>query len=331
MDDQAQAVGSIDDRIMGAMGLLPVEEKPPEEEAARDIQQEEPDEEPAQEAEQPQAEESAPVQEPEEGPPAWEEVKAIKLKVPLKNGDEERDAEVTIDELRLGYMRQDDYQRKTQEVSKVKQTAHEEAMRAVAQLQERNTQELKALDAFITQIAAPEMQGVNWNTLATTDPAEFVRLSHRANQLQTIKQQVSQKLQQADQQRIQQSEAQRAQALQQAQAQLAAEIPNWNESLQQALVKSGREYGYTDDELAKIDDPRLVKILHAAHQWATLQSKGPIAEKKVSAVPKILKSGAQPSRSEKRWTHDEILRTRIKKSGGRDKAAVEELIKSRLG
>lgn len=329
MDDQAQAVESIDSRIMGAMGLLPVEEKPPEEEAAPEAQPEV-----EAEAEQPE-EESAPEEAQEEPtedePPKWDDVKALKLKVPLKNGAEEKDADVTIDELRLGYMRQDDYQRKTQEVSKAKQSAQEEAMKAVAQLREQSMQELRTMDAYITQIAAPEMQGVNWNSLASSDPAEFVRLSHRANQLQALKQQIGQKLQQAEQQRMQQSEMQRAQALEQAQAQLATDIPNWDASLQQALVKSGREYGFSDDELAKIDDPRFVKVLHAAHQWAALQSKGPIADKKVSTVPKILKSGAQPSRSDKTRVQYDALRTRIKKSGGKDHAAVEELIKSRLG
>ena len=329
MDDQAQAVGSIEDRISAAMGLLPVEEKPPEEEAAP----EEPTEVEASE-EQPE-EESAPEEATEEAtedePPKWDDVKALKLKVPLKNGAEEKDADVTIDELRLGYMRQDDYQRKTQEVSKAKQAAQEEAMKAVAQLREQNTQELRTLDAYITQVAAPEMQGVNWNALAASDPAEFVKLSHRANQLQALKQQIGQKLQQAEQQRISEESASRAQALEQAQATLSADIPNWDASLQQALVKSGRDYGFSDDELAKIDDPRFVKVLHAAHQWQALQAKGPIAEKKVSTVPKVLKSGAQPSRSDKTRVQHDALRTRIKKSGGKDHAAVEELIRSRLG
>lgn len=326
MDDQAQAVGSIDDRISAAL-LGPVEKEP---EQPQEAAQEAPEEPQEQEAE-PEAEEQEEAPQEEEAPPNWEDVKALKLKVPLKNGAEEKDADVTIDELRLGYMRQDDYQRKTQEVSKAKQAAQQEAMQAVAQLQAQNVQELKTMEAWIAQVAAPEMQGVNWNTLATSDPAEFVRLSHRANQLQALKQQVGQKLQQAEQQRISQESAKRAQALEQAQSQLTTEIPNWNADLQQALVKSGRDYGFSDDELAKIDDPRFVKVLHAAHQWAALQAKGPIAEKKVSVVPKILKSGATPSRSDKTRAQYDQLRTRIKKSGGRDHAAVEELIKSRLG
>jgi len=322
MSDQAEAVAapaSVDDRISAAL----FGEIEPEKEA------DQPEPEQQAEPEQPETESDEPVE--QEAPPEWDAVKALKLKVPLKNGADEQEVELAIDELRLGYMRQDDYQRKTQEVSKARQAAQEEAMKAVAQLQEQQVQELRTMDAYITQIAAPEMQGVNWNTLATTDPAEFVRLSHRANQLQALKQQIGQKLQQVEQQRIQQSEAQRAQAIEQAQAQLSAEIPNWNAELQQALVKSGRDYGFTDEELARVYDPKFVKVLHDAHQWRALQKQTPIADKKVAEVPKILRSGASPSKVDAKRARYDDLRTRIKKSGGKDHAAVEELLKSRLG
>ena len=78
MSDQAQAVAapSIDSRIEAAMGLLPVEKEPeqqapPEEQAAPQEQQQETQDPPEEEAPQPEEEEAA---------PAWEEVKALKLK-----------------------------------------------------------------------------------------------------------------------------------------------------------------------------------------------------------------------------------------------------------
>ena len=329
MSDQAQAVAApqdIDSRISAALfGEIEPEQQ---QEAPPEQEQQAAPEQPETESAQPEA----PTEEAQtEAPPSWDEVKAIKLKVPLKNGAEEKEAEVSIDELRLGYMRQDDYQRKTQEVSKAKQAAQEEAMQHLAQFQAQQTKELKTLEAWITQVAAPEMQGVNWNKLAAEDPAEFVRLTHRANQLTALKQQVSQKLQQAEQQRTTEEETKRAQAIEQAQSELASAIPNWNAELQQALVKSGRDYGFSDDELAKVYDPKFVKVLHDAHQWRELQKQKPIAEKKVVEVPKILKSGASPSKADAGRSAYDALRTRIKKSGGKDHAAVEELIKSRLG
>ena len=332
MSDQAQAVAApdIDSRISAAL-LGPIEQ--PEQTALP----EEPEQ--VQEQEQPLTEESSPPEQPEatqeaEAPPSWEEVKAIKLKVPLKNGAEEKEAEVSIDELRLGYMRQDDYQRKTQEVSKAKQAAQEEAMSAVAQLRAQATQELQRMNAFINASIATELQGVDWNRLAREDPAEHVRLSQRANDLHAVRQQVNQRLQQAEQQRTAEEETKRAQAIEQAQTELASAIPNWNAELQQSLVKSGREYGFTDDELAKVYDPKFVKVLHDAHQWQQLQKQKPIAEKKVVQVPKILKSGASPSKADAQRAGYDALKLRIKKSGGKGPdghAAVEELIKSRLG
>lgn len=323
MSDQAEAVApSIDDRIGAAMGLL---EKEPEE-APQEQAQETP-----QETETEQAEEPASEPAQEDSPQPWADVSGVKVRVPLKNGDQETEETVSLDELRLGYMRTADYTRKTKEAAEIKRAAQEEAKQAVVAYQQQVANELKQMDAFITSVAMPEMQGVDWNKLAADDPAEFVRLSHRRNQLLTLKQQVSQKLQQAEQQRISEEEASRAQAIQQAQEQLSSEIPNWNAELQQALVKSGREYGYSDDELAKVYDPRLVKLLHAAHQWGQLQKQAPIVEKKVVNVPKILKSGASPLKADAARGKYEELRTRIKKSGGKDHAAVEDLIKSRLG
>ncbi len=332
MSDQAQAVAapSVDDRISAALfGEIEPEQQ------AEAVQTAEPEQPQAAEPEQPQAEESAPVEQAQaeeepEAPPKWDEVREIKLKVPLKNGAEEREAEVTIDELRLGYMRNDDYTRKTKEAAEVRRAAQEEAMQGVAQLRAQQTQELRAMEAFITNVAAPELNGINWNALAKEDPAKFVELSHRANQLQALRGNISQKLQQAEQQRTQEEDAKRAQAIEQAQTQLASDIPNWNAELQQALVKSGRNYGFTDDELAKVYDPKFVKVLHDAHQWQLLQQQKPIAEKKVVAVPKVLRSGANPTKADAQRGQYDSLRTRIKKSGGKDIAAVEEIIASRL-
>ena len=87
-------------------------------------------------------------------------------------------------------------------------------------------------------------------------------------------------------------------------------------------------YRYT---LVRVKNPDSAEEIVQVTLLAALQSKGPIAEKKVSTVPKILKSGAQPSRSDKTRVQYDALRTRIKKSGGKDHAAVEELIRSRLG
>ncbi len=324
MTDQALdgAVGpAIEDRIAAALG-----------EEVETVSLEKP-----QDAELPQGDtgEPEPVAEttqeapPEDAPPAWDDVREIKLKVPVKNGAEEKELEVTLEDLRLGYMRQDDYQRKTQEVAKARAEAQEQVKRAAAEIQSRAMQELQAMDAYIQQVSMPEFANVDWNKLATDDPAQFVQLTHKRNQLIQAREAVKQQLHAAEAQRVQEQSESRAQAIAQAQEQLKTEIPNWGDELQRALVKTGNDLGFTPEELGSVADPRFVKLLWKAHQFDANKGQADIAAKKVSDAPKVLKPSAPVQKSSSVAKLDE-LKSRIKKSQGRDKNAIEALIKSRL-
>jgi len=323
MSDQAEAVTevSIDDRILAAMSPEPPPDEQQEEQAA------------PQEAEEHVAAET-PEEEPApdpEAPPSWDEVREVKLKVPLVKPDGTEEREVTLDELRLGYMRQDDYQRKTQEISTTKKQAMEEAQRAVSELRAKAENELRAMEAFITNVAVPELQGVDWNRLAADDPAEFVRMSHRANQIKQAQEQVRNRLQVAEQQRILEEQQRLAQALPQAEERLKSKIPNWGKELQTALLSTGKDVGFSDEELSRVTDPRFVELLHDAHQYRQAQKATTIADKKIAAAPKVLKPGAKPAAQSQKQSAYDALRTRVKKSGGSDHSAVEELLKLKFG
>lgn len=326
MDDQAQAVEpSIEDRITAIIGadpdraqnldLPPAETLPGQEEAAQETPE-------PQEPEQAQEEEA----------PKWDELREVKLKVPLKNGEEEKELELSLDELRLGYMRQDDYQRKTQEVAKTRNEAQEQVRAVAEQVRDAFSKELNTLSAMVDTVAASEFKGVDWNRLSQENPAEFVRLQHRASQLQQAKVAIAQKQQAVEQQRLLERQQRLAQALPQAETKLREAIPNWSDELRQALVKTAKEaYQRPDSELNEVGnfDPSYVQMLHDAHQWRQLQAQKPIVEKKVVEVPKVLKPGTKNSvNSDARKLAD--LRARIKKSGGKDKAAIEERIKLSL-
>lgn len=325
MSDQAEAVTTpdIDSRIAAAMGMTE-EPAPKEEEQAPEQAQEAPED----VAETPA--EEAPT-EAEEAPPAWDEVREVKLKVPLVKPDGTEEREVTLDELRLGYMRQDDYQRKTQEIASTKKQAMDEAQKAVAELRTRAEQELRAMEAFITNVAVPELQGVDWNRLAADDPAEFVRMSHRANQIKQAQEQVRNRLQVAEQQRIAEEQSRLAQALPQAEERLKAKIPNWGKELQTALLATGKEIGFSEDELSRVTDPRMVELLYAAHTLKQAQAATPIAEKKIVSAPKVLKPGAKTAAQSQKQSNYDALRARVKKSGGSDKAAIEDILKLKFG
>jgi hypothetical protein len=327
--DQAQAVPSIEDRITAIIGADPDRAENLDLPATEPLPGSE-DEQPLEAEEQPAAEE--PAEEPADESPKWDELREVKLKVPLKNGDEEKELELSLDELRLGYMRQDDYQRKTQEVSKTRTEAQEQVRQVAEQVRDAFAKELHTLSSVVDAVAAQELSGVDWNRLSQENPAEFVRLQHRASQLQQAKAAIAHKQQAVEQQRLTERQQRQAQAIPQAEAELKANIPNWSDELRNALVKTAKEaYQRPDAELNDVGnfDPKYVQMLHDAHQWRQLQSQKPIIDKKVVDVPKVLKPGTKNNVSTDMRKLQE-LRMRIKKSGGKDKAAIEERIKLSL-
>jgi hypothetical protein len=334
MDDQAVVeavesaaeIRSVEDRIAAALGEAP--EAPPnlERPEVEQLPQGKNENLPPEEQETAPAEEAKPA---EEDPIDWDEFKAVKLKVPLKRDGTEEQAELTLDDLRLGYMRQDDYQRKTQEVARTRAEAEAQARSRVQQIEQQVSQELRAMEAFIDNVAVPEFKQVDWNRLAAEDPAQFVQLSHRQQQVLAAKQQVKQQLQAIEEQRSAELQSKRAQAIAQAREELPKRIPNWNDELRSTLIKTGQETGFSAEELESVIDPRFVQLLHEAHQYRQMQKATPVIEKRVSEAPKVLKPSApKPQSSEAKTAQD--LKARIRKSGGRDTAAIEALIQSRM-
>lgn len=328
MTDQAQAVetavsaepASVDERLDAAIqnALNPEAPQEPDEPV---------DSEATPEAD---AEPAEPPDEPaeDEGPQSWDEVKEVKLKVPIKSGDTQEEIETTLDELRLGYMRTADYQRKTQEVAAQKNEIQQQFNQALQSEQAKYLQALQAQEAFLMQIVAPEMKGIDWNKLSAEDPAEFVRMSHRANQLNQTRKLIAQQIQDTENQRISAQQQQLAQAIPQAQERLKAKIPNWSPELQATLRGTAmKDYGFSAEEIGSILDPRQVEVLHDAMQWRKLQSQKPITEKKIVTLPKVLKPGAKTNPNVQKMTD---LRARVKKTGGRDESALDQLIKNAL-
>ena len=101
---------------------------------------------------------------------------------------------------------------------------------------------------------------------------------------------------------------------------LAKEIPNWSPETNQALLSTGRDYGFSDAELNSIVDPRHVKVLHDAMQWRKLQQKDSIVKKKVSSAKPVVKPGAKDTKAEAN-SNVRQLRESLRKTGKSDMAA----------
>jgi hypothetical protein len=257
-----------------------------------------------------------------EAAPSWEEIKEAKIKIPMKRGEEEWEEEVTLQELRDGRLMQKDYQQKTQELAKQRREAQEKAQALIEQQRTEYLGALEQLQQTVILSAAPELRNVDWTKLAKDDPAEYVRLSARAREVQEALQQVGAQRQKVSAQQTEERRKALEKAVNEAKEKIQEAIPNWNDDLYQSLLKRSVEsYGFTAQEAGQIYDPRAIQILHDAHQYRLMKEQKPKVEQKVQNVPKVLKPGAATAISNRGVQEYSAAKAQLKKSGKVDDLA----------
>ncbi len=267
-----------------------------------------------------EADELPPPEEEDEILEIDEDTPFFELEYKTDNGKETK--KLSAKELREGWLAKQDYHRNIQKVQQerqqLQQTIHQETQKA----QQAYESQLAILRQAVVKTAAPELSNIDWNRLANEDPAEFVRMSARANQVNTILQGIDQEQQKASSQRAALQGQALQVAVQRAQETLSREVPNWGQELYQSLLQTGvQEYGFAPDEVSKIVDARTIKLLHDAHQYRQLQKAKPQVEKKVVTIPKVVKPGSANKPDSSSDTAG--LEKRLKKTGDwRDAAAL---------
>ena len=255
-------------------------------------------------------------------------LEAIQLEVTVKGDDGKDVAEKpTIKELREGYMRQKDYSRKTAELARQREEVAEKTRQGIETERSQYLKDLQTLQQTFIETTAPELKDVNWNHLAANDPAEYVRLRNRADQISQVlqglrvKQQAIETKTKADQSQILKKIAQEAIKV------LESDIPGWNDTLYQTLMKSGEAVGYKTDEVAQWVDPRAIKLLHKAYLYDQLKAEKP-PEKKTAVAPKVIKAGVAQDTSKAQQREVEAFK-KLQSSGSISDAA--DVIRHRLG
>lgn len=252
-----------------------------------------------------------------------DQLEAIELEVKewAADGKERKQSKRTIKELREGYMRHDDYSRNIQEVARQRNEVGDKIRQGIESERTAYAQTLQQLQTAFVQTVAPELAQVNWNHLATNDPAEYVRLRNRAEQIQNVLKDMQSKQQALTaKQQAEQSQALK-QAATKARETLEREIPGWNDALYQQLMKTGQEYGYKPEEVGSWVDPRAMKLLHDAKQFRELKVKPADANKVVNA-PKVIRPGATTVQSQARRNSDQAMQQLQKSGRVSDAAAV---------
>jgi len=290
-------------------------------------------------AEEPAAEPNQQVEGEAKSPDAVTEIpldtlEAIPLDVTYK-GEDGKDvtAKIPVKELREGYMRQQDYSRKTAEVARQREAVSEEIRKGVEGERAAYFQTLQTLQDTVISSIDTELKNANWRELATNDPATYVRLDNRRKEIDRVLGEITTKQQEL----IRQRETEKAQVRQQQARKsvevLESKIPNWNDTLYQKLMKTAADsYGYKPDEVGSWVDHRAFEVLHDAYQYRQMKAQTkpetPLTDKRVVAVPKVIKPGPAAPATAAKNREAEAMKQLQKRGGVADAAAV---IKARMG
>lgn len=247
-----------------------------------------------------------PEDKPEEKPTVDQK---FRVKVKSETGeDEERD--LSLEELAAGYMMQADHTRKTQALAAQAKAQQEEVFKAVQQTTQQAQQQLSALQALVVQAAAPELQNVNWTQLAAQDPARYVQLQAKQQQLSQVLGVIQHENQRLEQERQAVLDQQREQAKRHSLDYLSKELPGVNlEKVAPKLIETGRKYGYSEAEIKSVVDGRALHLLHDAMQWRELQGGKPKALQKVADAPRVVKPAAPQPKRENQSSIDRLRKT----------------------
>lgn len=263
----------------------------------------------------------APKEENHEEGITADQLEAIELEVTTK-GEDGRDVaeKLPVKELKLGYMRQKDYQRKTAEVARQREKVAEESRQAVEQSRAQYQQQLQQFQALVLETVAPELSNVDMNKLAQDDPFEYVK---RRNRIDNITQTLS-KIENAQKEltakQKSEAESKRQETRARARETLDAEIPGFNDNLYQTIINSAEKYGYKKEEVAAWEDPRAIKLLYSAIKGQQSVPVAPSADKKVVIPPKVIRPGASADQTQARTQQAKAM-TQLQKSGRIDDAA----------
>lgn len=199
-----------------------------------------------------------------------------------------KESTVTLDELRNGYQRQQDYTRKTQELSEQRKQA-ETHLQKLEDEQNRYAQAVNQLTGQL-QSQVAEDQKVDWPSLLESDPIEYLKQKQKAEERQVALYQ-AQRQQQAAISQQQEKQAQAYQTYLETQRnELLNKLPEWKDETKagaerEELRKYMMKQGYSDQEINSVVDHRQVVMIRNAMQFEKLMAGKADAVKRVQNIP----------------------------------------------
>lgn len=214
-----------------------------------------------------------------------------------------------LKDLHEGYLRQEDYTKKTQEAAEIKRSAETMLQQAqkLQELQQVAQPQFEALAAVNQRLKA--FQQVDWNDLTVKDPQEATRMFMAYQQTKEAKATAEAELSKATQQHEQVVSEARQKLISDGAKILEKEIKGWSSEKAAKLNDFARaNYGFSATEVANVVDPRVVKLLNDAYEMHALRQSKPQLENKVVQASKTLKPQASTQTSPQVQQESEIKR-----------------------
>ena len=232
------------------------------------------------------------------------------------------DYEVTLDEMKSSYMRQQDYTKKTQAVAEQKkqlQAEHEAAKNERLQYQQN-------LENLVQQQQASQPVEPDWDQLYEADPLQWMKQKEefRSQKERNLELQQEQ-FRMRQQQDYEQQEQMKTHLSQQHQTLIDA-IPEWqDQKVMQQEKAQIRDYavntlGYSSEEVSQVYDSRAVQALRHGMIASGLKGKGKVKLKPIAPAIRSISPGSAPEQPRKQ-TSVHKAKIRLAKSGKMSDAA----------
>jgi hypothetical protein len=217
---------------------------------------------------------------------------------------------VSVDEIKLGYMRQADYTKKTQAVAEQRKAAEEQTANYES-----------TLNALLTASGADlsRFDNVNWEQAAVENPDQYKQAKAMFEQTKQTHDFIRAQAKEHQQRAEAQQQAAMKENAKESLTVLKSTIPNWNNDLYYSIGEYATgSLGVTTEEFNEVHDHRMITALYKAMQFDKAKTE---TQKKVKATPKKTLSGkkAEPKDLGKKDNYRKA-RDRLKKSGSMEDA-----------
>ena len=274
--------------------------------------------------EEAKAEEAKPETEvTEEAEQAEEEVVEVrkhKLTVKSEEG-EDLELEVDEDELKRGYMMEKSYRHKTAQLAREKEAVQAKVKEATETARKELDEKLQLAEQAIWHTLAPEIQGIDWNKLASEDPAEWARKYQHVQNVNAKLAHIQQERQKLNEAKATEQKAELKKKVEEATETLRSEIPGWSDETYRKILNAGVTQGFKAEEVNAIIDSRAIKVLWKAMKYDELSKAKPLVEKRAAQpAPKVVKPGAGEKKLDAKAEKLNDSMAKLQKSGRTDDA-----------